>query len=206
MIFSYLRTGSLQVNCYILGCEKTKEAVVIDPGGNVEDIKEIIDNYNLKVKYILITHGHFDHTGGLKKLKELTGGLICIHKEDEFLLKDGVAHGMMFGIYIDNPPPADKFIAHGEYLEFGQYKIKVIHTPGHSPGSVSYHIEDKVFTGDILFADSIGRTDLPGGDYELLINTVKMQLFNLPDVTSVYPGHGPSTTIGEEIKFNPFFN
>ncbi|MEQ8222762.1 MAG: MBL fold metallo-hydrolase [Candidatus Eremiobacterota bacterium] len=205
MLFEELHVGPLDVNCYILGCEETKEAVVIDPGGHAEKIKNSIDRLNLKVKWILITHGHFDHTGGLKKLKELIESPVCIHKNDEVMLKEGANHALFFGFNIDQVPPADRLLEDGEEIKMGNYTIKVIHTPGHSPGGVSYYAGDKVFAGDLLFAGSIGRTDLPGGNYETLIDSVKTKIFSLPGSTSVYPGHGPGTTVKEEIDTNPFF-
>jgi hydroxyacylglutathione hydrolase len=206
MLFQELTVGPLDVNCYILGCEETKEAVVIDPGGNAEEIKDSLDRLNLKAVFLLITHGHFDHTGGLKKLKELTNSSICIHKEDAFLLEEGSAHASLFGFNMDSVPRADRLLLDGEEIQLGRYNIKVIHTPGHSPGGVSYYIDNKIFVGDVLFAGSIGRTDLPGGNYKTLINAVKTKLFSLPGHTVVYPGHGNKTTIEEEIKTNPFFN
>ncbi|HPZ09130.1 MAG TPA: MBL fold metallo-hydrolase [Candidatus Eremiobacteraeota bacterium] len=205
MLLETLVVGPLGVNCYILGCEQTGEAVIIDPGENPERIKECLHRLNLKPLYLLITHGHFDHTGGLKELKKMTDSIICIHREDVFLLCDGDVHAGFYGFTIDKPPDADRLLEDGEEIQMGKYIIKVIHTPGHSPGGVSYYIEGSVFVGDILFSGSIGRTDLPGGDYNLLLNSVKTRLFTLPPNTIVYTGHGPHTTIDREIKENPFF-
>lgn len=206
MLFEELLVGPIDVNCYILGCEETKEAVIIDPGGHSDKIKDCLDRLNLNVKWILITHGHFDHTGGLKKLKKFTDSPVCIHKKDEVMLKEGANHALFFGFNIDPVPPADRLLEDGEEIKMGNYTIKVIHTPGHSPGGVSYYTGDKIFVGDLLFAGSIGRTDLPGGNYETLIDSVKTKIFSLPGSTAVYPGHGHKTTVKEEIDTNPFFN
>jgi len=206
MLLKSLITGPLEVNCYILGCKKTGEAAVIDPGGNAEEITSLIEELNLKLKWILITHGHFDHTGGLKKLKELTGGIICIHPEDMFLFETGSESALFWGFKIDSPPSPDRLLADSEEIRIGEHKIKVLHTPGHSPGGVCYYTEDKIFVGDVLFSGSIGRTDLPGGDHRTLLNTIKEKLLTLPEETKVYPGHGTSTTISQEIKGNPFLH
>lgn len=205
MLLKHLTVGPLEVNCYIIGCEKTKEAVVIDPGGNGEEIKSILDQLDLKTRWILLTHGHFDHTGGLKKLKELADGLICIHGDDLFLLERSAESAGMYGFSIDPSPEADRLLKDNDEIPVGQYKIKAFHTPGHSPGSLCYYLEDKIFVGDVLFAGSIGRTDLPGGNHGTLINSIKEKLFTLPGHTVVYPGHGPRTTISRETKENPFF-
>jgi glyoxylase-like metal-dependent hydrolase (beta-lactamase superfamily II) len=177
------------VNCYIVGCKKTKEAVVIDPGGDVPRIVSELVKRELTVKYILNTHGHWDHTAGNEELKGITKAPLRIHAAD--------ARGMS-----EEP---DGFLEAGEEIRFGTYSLKVLHTPGHSPGGVCLHSPGVVFCGDTLFAGSIGRTDLPGGSYEQLIEGVRKKLFCMDDDTRVYPGHGPTSTIGQEKRYNPFF-
>ncbi len=208
MIFQSLVVGPLQVNCFILGCEKTKEAIVIDPGGDVDDILSFLARANLNLKYILNTHGHLDHVGGNADLKEHTNAEIIIHREDAPLITNISSHGLLFGISVKDSPPADILIEDGDIITVGEeIKLNTIHTPGHSRGSCSFTLDgyDVVFVGDTLFAGSIGRTDLPGGDYNTLINSVRTKLFVLPDDTKVLPGHGPQTTIGYEKRYNPFF-
>ena len=178
-----------QANCYILGCDKTKEGAVIDPGDEVFRIVREITRASLRIKHIFLTHGHFDHTGGAKELKEITGAKVWIHPLD--------AMGLKF--------KADEDLSEGRHIQVGTYPIEVIHTPGHSPGGVCLHAPGVVFTGDTLFAGSIGRTDFPGGDHHGLIRTVVGKIFPLGDDLRIYPGHGPSSTIGTERATNPFF-
>jgi glyoxylase-like metal-dependent hydrolase (beta-lactamase superfamily II) len=177
------------VNCYIVGCKETKEAAVIDPGGDVPRIVTELAKRELTVKYILNTHGHWDHTGGNDELKRITKAPLLIHAAD--------AGGV-------NERP-DGFLEEGKEVRFGTYRLAVLHTPGHSPGGVCLHSPGVVFSGDTLFAGSIGRTDLPGGSYEDLIDGVRKKLFCMEDDTRVYPGHGPTSTIGQEKRYNPFF-
>jgi hydroxyacylglutathione hydrolase len=184
-----LIVGPYQANCYILGCNETGEGLVIDPGDEVLRISEEISRNGLKILYILITHGHFDHTGGADELRRITEAPVLIHPLDSPAL-DFQADGHLF---------------EGQKLRVGTYDISVIHTPGHSPGGVSFHAPGAVFTGDTLFAGSVGRTDFPGGSHEHLIQGVKDKIFPLGDDLRVYPGHGPSTTIGRERLYNPFF-
>jgi glyoxylase-like metal-dependent hydrolase (beta-lactamase superfamily II) len=207
MIVKELPVGPIMANCFILGCEKTREAVVIDPGDEDERILMALAEEKLKVKYIINTHGHFDHVAANKPMKEATGADILIHEADAPMLTQLSAMAVSFGLSAENSPPADKMLKEGDVIEFGELSLKVIHTPGHSLGSLSFYCEQekKVFVGDTLFAGSIGRTDLPGGDYNSLISNVRQKLFTLKDDVAVYPGHGPETTIGTEKKFNPFF-
>ena len=184
-----LPVGAYQANCYILGCKNTLEGLVIDPGDEVFRIVREISQLGIAVKYIFITHGHFDHTGGAKELKRITGVPVWIHPLDEA--------GLGF--------PADGHFYDGQNFQVGTYTIRVIHTPGHSPGGVCFHAPGAVFTGDTLFAGSVGRTDFPGGSHSQLIMAVKEKVFPLGDELRVYPGHGPPTTIGTERLTNPFF-
>lgn len=201
-----LVVGQLQVNCYILADEKTKEAVVIDPGDDAEAILGIIKDKGLAVKYIVNTHAHFDHVGANGRLKEATGAAILIHKADSPLLHTTVKQAGMFGMTTAASPAADRQVEDGDVISAGEVSLKVLYTPGHSSGGISLLEQGMVFTGDALFAGSIGRTDLPGGDLMTLISSIKAKLMTLPDETRVFPGHGPASTIGEERKENPFLN
>jgi hydroxyacylglutathione hydrolase len=204
LIIKTLAVGPIMANCFILGCEKTKEAVVIDPGDETDRILSALGELKLTLKYILCTHGHFDHVGGNKKLKQATGADILIHSLDAPMLSQLIVHAASFGLSSENSPPADRTIEDGETISFGEISLKVIHTPGHSPGGVVFYTDRTAFVGDTLFAGSIGRTDLPGGDYETLISSIKNKLFTLDDDVKVLPGHGPESTIGKEKRSNPF--
>ncbi len=184
-----IAVGPYQANCYILGCDESKEGLVIDPGGEPERIITEISRLGLNIRYILITHGHFDHVGGAQELKRITKAPVWIHPHD--------AGALGF--------PSDGDLFEGQKIPVGKFTLSVIHTPGHSPGGVCFHAPGAVFTGDTLFAGSIGRTDFPGGDHERLIRGVMEKIFPLGDELRVYPGHGPHTTIGQERRFNPFF-
>jgi len=204
MVLIQLCVGPLQVNCYILADEKTKDAMIIDPGDDAGDILRVIKENGFKVRYIVLTHAHFDHTGANKDLKEVTGAEILMHQDDRRLLESAANQGSMFGMRSSASPPADRYVKHGEVITTGEVSLKVLHTPGHSPGGICLLGQGMVFTGDALFAGSIGRTDLPGGDFQALIRSIKMNLMTLPDDTKVYSGHGPSSTIGFERNENPF--
>ncbi len=206
MIQKGLIVGLLEVNCYLIGDEETKEAVVIDPGGDEDEILEALKYHNLTLKYIIDTHGHFDHVDANQPLKDATGAQILIHKLDAPMLqRDNEA--LFFTGKRMRPSKADVLLQEGDVITFGNIKLKVLHTPGHTPGGISLVNMDSplVYVGDTLFAGSIGRTDFPGGDYDALINGVREKLFTLGDHYVVYPGHGPVTTIGHERKYNPFF-
>jgi len=207
MIQKGLTVGLLEVNCYILGDEVTKEAVVIDPGGDEDEILEVLNYNKFNLKLIIDTHGHFDHVDANLPLKEATGAKIAIHEADAQMLAQPSAEAMFFTGNRLRLSQADILLKEGDILTFGQYRLKVLHTPGHTPGGISLVLEDHtyVYVGDLLFAGSIGRTDFPGGSYDALINAVKTKIFPLGDNYSVYPGHGPITTVGQERKYNPFF-
>lgn len=204
MIIKKLEVGPIMANCFIVGCEPTKEAVVIDPGDDADQILMALSKSELKVKYLINTHGHFDHVGANKRMKDVTGAQLAIHPDDEPLLNELSKSAAMFGLAAENSPPADIHLADGDEISFGEITLKVIHTPGHSKGGVSLYTKGHLFAGDTLFARSIGRTDLPGGDYDTLISSIKEKLLILDDATVVYTGHGPETTIGDEKRMNPF--
>ena len=204
MIIKKLEVGPIMANCFILGCESTKEAVVIDPGDDADRILTELAKSELNVKYLINTHGHFDHVGANKRMKEVTGAQLAIHPDDEPMLNELSHSASMFGLSADNSPPADILLKDGDEISFGEMTLKVIHTPGHSKGGICLYTEGHLFAGDTLFAGSIGRTDLPGGDYDTLILNIKQKLLVFDDKTIVYTGHGPETSIGNEKRMNPF--
>jgi len=204
VILESLPSGPLDVNCYILGCEKTKKAVVIDPGGNVQQILAILARHQLDLEMIINTHGHFDHIGGNKELKEKTGASLLVHRLDRSLLIQARETAAIFGLSASPSPEPTRELVGREQLNVGDLSLRVLHTPGHSRGGICLYTEGHLFSGDTLFAGSIGRTDLPEGDYSQLIASIREQLLPLPEDTRVYPGHGPSTTIGDEKQHNPF--
>lgn len=191
-------------NCYIIGCESTKSAAVIDPGEEADRILKELAKDSLTLKYIINTHGHFDHVGGNYDLKKASGADIVIHPADEAMLADLVRTAAAFGLSAQNSPAPDRTVQEGDTISFGEITLRVLDTPGHSPGGISLHTDNMVFVGDTLFAGSIGRTDLPGGDFQTLISSIKTKLFPLGDDTKVYTGHGPATSIGQEKRANPF--
>ena len=206
LIIQKLEVGPIMANCFIVGCEDTKQAVVIDPGDDADRILMALAKAELKAKYLINTHGHFDHVGANKKMKDATAAQIAVHSDDESMLLDLSNHAAMFGLGAENSPPADIHLKDGDTITFGNITFEVIHTPGHSPGGICLYTPGHLFVGDTLFMGSIGRTDLPGGNYEELISSIKDKLFSLPDETTVLPGHGPGTTIGNEKNMNPFFS
>jgi len=206
MILTRLVVGPLQVNCYILADEKTKEAVVIDPGDDAGDILRVIREKGLAVKYLVNTHAHFDHVGANKALKEATGAQLLLHEQDAGVLKTSTMHAAAFNLTTTASPAADRYVRHGDLIEAGEVSLKVLETPGHSPGGICLLEQGMIFTGDTLFAGSVGRSDLPGGNLMTLLAGIKQNLLTLPDETRVFPGHGPDTTIGDERRDNPFLN
>lgn len=204
MILESLPTGPLQVNCYLIGCETSKKAAVVDPGGDVPEILRLLKEHHLKLQMVINTHGHFDHIGGNRQLLEATGAELVIHQADRPLLKQAAAHAANFGLQAETSPEPSRELLGGETLEVGDLRLKVLHTPGHSPGGICLYWQDQLIVGDTLFAGSVGRTDLPGGDHQTLIDSINRELLVLPDNTQVHPGHGPSTSIGREKYYNPF--
>jgi len=205
MIIERLVVGMLQSNCYLAGCETTKEGIVIDPGGDAPLILDRAKELGLTIKYIVNTHGHIDHIAANRPVKEATGAQIAIHEEDaHWLVTDQGAYARMLGVQSPGPP-ADVLLHEGDKITFGEEELEVIHTPGHSQGGISLLGEGVVFCGDTLFAMGVGRVDLPGGSWEILMDSIKNRLFSLPEETTAYTGHGPPTTIGREKRLNPWF-
>jgi hydroxyacylglutathione hydrolase len=211
MILESAAVGPFFKNGYVVGCENTRKAVFIDPGDEVEQLLAFINAEKLDVTHILLTHAHVDHVSGVAEAKRALGVRIHLHKDDLFLYQNAVRTGMMFGLTVEEPPPVDVFYEGDAPIVFGDYSVRVVHTPGHCPGGVCLAISQNgdvaaphLFVGDTLFAGSIGRTDLPGGDYETLLKAITETLFAFPDDSIVYSGHGPETTIGRERKTNPF--
>jgi glyoxylase-like metal-dependent hydrolase (beta-lactamase superfamily II) len=204
MIFETVVVGPLMVNCYVLGCEKTREGVVVDPGDDADRILAEVSRHDLRIIAVINTHGHFDHTGGNRRILAETGAGLLIHQLDAQMLARAVDTAAMFGLTAENSPPPSGFLVEEESVAFGEYRLRVLHTPGHTLGGCSLFLEGIVFTGDTLFADAVGRTDFPGGSSVALGKSIREKLLTLPDETVVYPGHGPSTTIGRERKHNPY--
>ena len=204
MIVKMLPVGPIQANCYIVGCEETKEAAVIDPGGDADKILMLLAKLGLKVTCIINTHGHFDHVCANKRLKEVTGADLLTHTLDAPLLDQVALSGAAFGLKGEDSPPADRLLEDGDIIKIGSIELKVIHTPGHSPGGISLLTDKMVFVGDTLFAGSVGRTDFPGGNFNVLKASIQNKLFPLGDDVKVYPGHMGETTIEMEKRYNPF--
>jgi len=206
MIHEILPVGPLQCNCSVIGDEATREAMVIDPGDDIEEISAILRKHNLKVKQIVITHAHIDHVGGAMKLRALTGAPILLNQNDYALLKMLDVQATWIGMKSPGEVKVDAELGHGDNLSAGALSAKVIHTPGHTEGSVCLYFPDEalLIAGDTLFAGSIGRTDLPGGSFEKIMRSIHHQVLVLPDETLVVPGHGPKTTIGDEREGNPY--
>lgn len=207
MLLATFPVGPLGCNCSIVGCPETGEAAVIDPGGDADKIVEALTKNGLTVKYLLHTHAHFDHVMGSRAMREKTGAQICLHKEDQWLYDNLAKQCALFGMKADDTLPIDKYLDDEEEIQIGKLKTKVIHTPGHTPGSLCFSVEAKesvLFAGDTLFQHSIGRTDLWGGSFDQIINSIRERLFKLDDSTDVIPGHGPNTTIWSERRENPF--
>ena len=199
-----LIVGPLMSNCYIVWDEKTKQGVIIDPGDGPQDIISRVKDLRITIKYILATHGHFDHVGGVASLRQNLNAEFLAHEKDFFFIEDGKNAANRWNVDIDQPPKPDRFIKDGDKIKFGEFELEVLYTPGHSPGGVSFLYDRMLFGGDTLFQGSIGRTDFRQGSFEDLSNSIKKRLYTLPDDTIVYTGHGPVTTIGDEKKYNAF--
>jgi glyoxylase-like metal-dependent hydrolase (beta-lactamase superfamily II) len=204
LIINQLTVGPIMANCFILGCEETREAAVIDPGDDADRILLALAKDRLTVKLIINTHGHFDHVGANGRMKDATGADILIHRLDAPMLASLANAAAAWGMSAQNSPPPDRTIDDGDTVKFGSITLSVLHTPGHTPGGISLFTDRSVFVGDTLFAGSIGRTDFPGGDYATLIASIRNKLFTLPDEVTVYAGHMGTTSVGREKRTNPF--
>jgi hydroxyacylglutathione hydrolase len=206
MILQRMPIGVYAANCYLIACEETKEAIVVDPGGESEEIIKKSDELGVNIKYILLTHAHGDHIGGLKDLKKEIGCPVLIHKDDEDMLLDAQlnlsAHMSMDDVMIK----PDRLLEDGDVINVGNLQAVIIHTPGHTQGGISIKVNNIILSGDTLFKGSIGRTDLYGGSFDDIIDSIKNKILVFPDEYEIYPGHGPSTTVGFEKRNNPFVN
>lgn len=204
MFHEILPVGPMGANCYLVGCSEMGHAVVIDPGGEGQKILAKAEKLGVKIKYIINTHGHIDHIAGNDEVKIVSGAQVLIHQQDAIMLTDAQANlsalmgrGFTF-------EPADRQLQDGDLVQVGKLELKVIHTPGHTPGGICLQLGEYLWAGDTLFDGSVGRTDFPGGNHQALVEAIKTKLFQLPDNVMVFPGHGPATTIGKEKHSNPF--
>jgi hydroxyacylglutathione hydrolase len=206
MIHEILPVGPLQCNCSVIGDEATREAIVIDPGDNIDQVLGLIRKHNLQVKQIVITHAHIDHVGGATKLRAATGAPILLNQNDYALLKMLDVQAAWIGMPAPEKVEIDGSLGQADSVKINGLEGQVLHTPGHTEGSICLYFpaQNKLIAGDTLFAGSIGRTDLPGGSFEKILRSIHDQVLALPDATIVVPGHGPLTTIGEERETNPF--
>ncbi|MEN6608696.1 MAG: MBL fold metallo-hydrolase [Bryobacteraceae bacterium] len=206
MVHEILTVGMIQCNCSILGDELTHDAIVVDPGENAEDILEVIGRHGLQVKTIVLTHGHFDHVGAVTRIKAATGAPVLMNEDDVETLSHADEQAAWVGMAPPDSFEIDGPLRDGDVLKLSNYELTVLHTPGHTPGSVCLWIpaEKMLIAGDTLFRDSVGRTDLPGGDFQQIVTSIRSKLLPLPDETVVFPGHGAPTSIGREKQSNYF--
>ncbi|MBI5711075.1 MAG: MBL fold metallo-hydrolase [Candidatus Eisenbacteria bacterium] len=204
LISHVLHLGPLDNNTYVLTCEATRESAVVDAGFEPEAVIRFVRERALPVRYLLNTHAHYDHVAGMRAVQEAVGGDYWLHPADRLLLDHLTEQGAMFGFPPATGPSPVHDLADGQSLALGEEMLEVIHTPGHSPGHVTFRWKDDLWAGDVLFAGSIGRTDLPGGSFEQLEHSIRGRLFPLGDGLRVHPGHGPATTLGRERRDNPF--
>jgi len=203
MLVERFVVGALEVNCWVVADEASREAMVVDPGDEPDRIEDWLKEKGLKAKYLVCTHSHFDHVGGLPELKEATKADILLHKAELPIYERAAEMARLWGFQLEKLPKPDRFVAEGDEIALGGLSFKVWHTPGHSPGGICLVTPEAVFTGDSLFAGSVGRTDLPGGDYETLMKSLQ-RLSALPGDTAVYAGHGPASRVSREKASNPF--
>lgn len=204
MKYENVIVGPLETNCYLIYGDETQECAVMDPGAQPEKIIQTIAAMNLKPVILINTHGHVDHVGANKDIKEKYDIPLVMHSADAPMLKSVLQSGLGLFLGARNSPPPDQFLSEGEELRIGTSSLKIIHTPGHSPGSLSFFCDGLLFSGDTLFCGGVGRTDLPGGSWEEMIRSIEDKILTLPDDTVVLPGHGPHTTVAQERYNNPF--
>jgi hydroxyacylglutathione hydrolase len=210
MIIESQAVGPFFKNGFVVGCEDTRDAVLIDPGDEVAGLLAFAERHNLAIRHILLTHAHVDHITGVAAAKRAYDVPVYLHRDDVFLYEQAVEMGALFGLKVEPQPPIDVYYTPTDVIEFGGYEVRPHHTPGHCPGGVCLQVGRKgergheLFVGDTLFAGSIGRSDLPGGDYDVLIGSIRNVLFPFGDDAIVHPGHGADTTIGKERRTNPF--
>jgi hydroxyacylglutathione hydrolase len=206
VIFEHLVVGAFRCNCFVLGCAETRQALVVDPGDALPAIREKLARHGLTVTAVVATHAHLDHVGALSGLGEATGAPTCLHPDDAFLYRQLAMQAALFGLPTPPSGPVTRWIKEGDSLAFGRHAAQVIHTPGHTPGSVCFWVEGAslLFSGDTLFQGSVGRTDLWGGDHGVLMRSIRERLLTLPPEARVLPGHGPATTLGAEAAGNRF--
>ncbi len=203
MFLRRMEVGSFAANCYLVACDETREGVIIDPGAEAQNILSMVEKENIRVKYIINTHGHVDHVGANEEVRAALGAPILIHEADGELCQNPHT-SLAYFIGKEKLADPDKLLKGGDIIKAGTLEFKVIETPGHTKGCIALSVDDVLFTGDTLFQGSIGRTDLPGGSFEEIIRSIKEKLLTLPEETIVYPGHGRESTIGEEKNNNPF--
>ena len=209
MILEIREAPPFHKNGFVVGCERTREAIVVDPGDEVDELLAAVTTHLLDVRHILLTHAHIDHITGVAAAREALAAPVYLHRDDLPLYEHAVEQGRMFGFHVEQPPPVDRFYDQNP-IQFGDYEVRVHHTPGHCPGGVCLQVGARgeagadLLVGDTLFAGAIGRTDLPGGNYGVLMRSITDVLFVLGDNAIVHPGHGPDTTIGRERRTNPF--
>jgi len=204
MDYERVVVGALETNCYLVYCEQTMDCAVADPGAEPEKIFHVIEQKGLRPSVLINTHGHVDHVGANQDIKEKYGIPLCIHPSDSSMLRNILSSTMGFFMGAKKSPLPDRFIEEGEEIHIGNSRLKVIHTPGHSPGSVSLSGDGFLLSGDVLFCGGVGRTDLPGGSWVELEKSIRERIYSFPDDTFVLPGHGSITTVGQEKESNPF--
>jgi len=204
MLIETVPVGPLQVNCYLVGCPETRQALVVDPGDEGERLLQLLKSLDLQLKLVVNTHAHFDHVGGNAVLAAQPGVELLLHPDDLPLLGRATAQAAAYGLQTTPSPQPTRLVKEGDRIECGSLGFDVLHLPGHSPGGICLFGHGHLFAGDVLFAGSVGRTDLPGGDHQLLISGIRKKLLPLPGTTVVHPGHGPDTTIAAEKLYNPF--
>lgn len=204
LLIQKLTVSPLQENCYVIGDDASREGIVIDPGDEPRRIVQAVERLGLTVKKIVNTHGHVDHIAAAEDVKEALGATLHLHPGDEMYLPNTVENAHLFGLGAGRIPRIDSFLSDGMQIPLGTLTLSVHHCPGHSPGHCLLRVDDDVFCGDLVFAGSIGRTDLPGGDYGTIVDSLERLILTLADEVRLHPGHGPSTTVAVERKFNPF--